>query len=284
MTVLQVEAHKRDLGAGSLTVAPDLLTGNTMFTCNDRRGPLPRVFRCSSLGAGVVGTALILVLACSSNDAAGTGAGGSSASGGHAGGTGGDAGGGGSVAAGRGGVSGKGGGGSGGVTGAGGIVGVGGHDISPVLCGNGFCPLTFQCCVGCNGAPTCAPSCAGFACTDAGAGGNGGAGPADAAEPDAANDASAALACGTMTCGPQEACVHPPGPGTCLMPDGGQCPSGTSLMGGCCLPPLIPSCVAIDRPCSGPTVTCACFSTNPCGSQLCAGASFQGRVVMCHGA
>jgi hypothetical protein len=117
-----------------------------------------------------------------------------------------------------------------------------------------------------------------------GSGGSGGMDPADAAPTDAESDASGSLRCGTMTCGPREACVHPPGPGTCLMPDGGQCPMGTSLLGGCCLPPLDPSCVAIDRPCTGPTATCACFSVNPCGSQLCVGASFQGRDVMCHGA
>jgi hypothetical protein len=40
----------------------------------------------------------------------------------------------------------------------------------------------------------------------------------------------------------------------------------------------------IDRPCSGATVTCACFSTNPCAPQLCSGATFQGRIVTCHGA
>jgi hypothetical protein len=255
-----------------------------MDTCDDRRDRMPQELWRPPFVVAVAATALVFVLACSSNDAAATGAGGSSGSGGRAGGTGGDSGGGGSGTAGRGGVTGNAGGGSGGVTGAGGVLGAGGYEIFPVICGNGICLLTYQCCVGCNGASTCAPSCAGFVCTDAGAGGNGGAGPADAAEPDAANDASGALACGTMTCGPQEACVHPPGPGTCLMPDGGQCPSGTSLMAGCCLPPLIPSCVAIDRACSGPTVTCACFSTDPCGSQRCAAASIQGRVVMCHGA
>ena len=69
-----------------------------------------------------------------------------------------------------------------------------------------------------------------------------------------------------------------------MMPDAGHCPSGTSLSGNCCVPPLDPKCVAIDRPCSGPTITCACFSVDPCGTQLCAAASFDGRVVMCHGA
>ena len=205
-----------------------------MFTCDDRRGRMLPEFRRPPIGGGVAALALVLLLACSSNDAAGRGEGGSSAGGGHAGGTGGDSGSGGAGPAGRGGVT--------------------------------------------------APSCSTLICIDAGAGGNGGTGPADAGQSDAANDASGALACGTMTCGPQEACVHPPGPGTCLMPDAGQCPSGTSLSGGCCLPPLIPSCVAIDRPCSGSTVTCACFSVNPCAPQLCAAASFQGRVVMCHGA
>ena len=251
-----------------------------MFTRDDRRDPMRPEVRRSPLADGLAAMAMVLVLACSSNNSSGTGAGGGSAPGGHAGGAGGDSGSGGSGAGGRGGGTGNGGGGSGGLTGTGGVLGTGGHDISPVVCGNALCPLTYHCCIGCNGAPACAPACTGFVCPDAGAGGSGGTGPADAAQPDAAGS----LACGTMTCGLQQACVHPPGPGTCLMPDGGQCPSGTSLSGGCCLPPLIPSCVAIDRPCSGPTVTCACFSVNPCSPQLCAGASFQGRVVMCHGA
>src|SRR3954452_18254476 len=229
-----------------------------MFTFGCRRDQIVPECRRSPLGAGFSAMALVLVLACSSNNSAGSGAGGGSAPGGHAGGAGG----------------------SGGVTGTGGILRTRGHDIPPDVSENRYCPWTYNCCVGCNGVPACAPACTGFVCPDAGAGGNGGTGPADAGQPDAAGS----LACGTMTCGPQQACVHPPGPGTCLMPDGGQCPSGTSLSSGCCLPPLIPSCVAIDRPCSGATVTCACFSVNPCSPQLCAGASFQSRVVMCHGA
>lgn len=274
-----------------------------MFTYDDRSGRVPREICRTPIGAGVAAMALVFVLACSSKDSSGSGAGGSSASGGHPGGTGGDSGSGGSDSGGghqgatggapgsggsgtggRGGITGNGGGGSGGVKGTGGAPGTGGHDISPVICGNGMCQLTFQCCIACDGSRACAPTCTSPVCPDAGAGGSGGMGPVDAAQTDAHSDAPGSLSCGTMTCGPQEACVHPPGPGTCLMPDGGQCPTGTSLSGSCCLPPLTPSCVAIDRPCSGPTVTCACFSVNPCGSQICAAASFQGRDVMCHGA
>ena len=57
-----------------------------MFTCDDRRGQMLPEFRRSPFGVGVAAMALVLLLACSSNDPAGTGAGGSSAPGGHAGG------------------------------------------------------------------------------------------------------------------------------------------------------------------------------------------------------
>jgi hypothetical protein len=262
--------------------------GLVMHACDDgsSRGSRSRVL---SIGRFGVSLALLVVVACGSKASSGSGTGGSSGTGGgsdagsggadsdggHQGATGGLPGTGGANAGGRGGVSG----GSGGMNGTGGAPGTGGHDISPVSCGNGMCPLTFQCCVSCDGSYACAATCTSPVCTDAGAGGDGGA---DAGQVDANSDG--ALRCGSMTCGPQEACVHPPGPGTCLMPDAGQCPSGTSVSGNCCLPPLDPRCVALDRPCSGPTVTCACFSVDPCGSQLCAAASFDGRVVMCHGA
>ena len=267
---------------------------------NGNRRPLPE-FQRPPIGAGIAAMTLVLLLACGSKGSSGGGAGGSSASGGHAGGTGGDSGsggadsgtGGGDAGGGHpgatGGAPGTGGaaaGGRGGVTGSGGSGsgGTGGRDISPVVCGSTMCPLTYQCCNTCDGARACAPTCTLPVCPDAGAGGSGGIGPQDASQTDAESDAPGSLRCGTMTCGPQEACVTPPGPGTCLMPDAGRCPTGTSLSGSCCLPPLDPSCVAIDRPCSGPTVTCACFSVDPCGSQRCAAASLQGRNVMCHGA
>lgn len=272
-----------------------------MFTYDERSG---REFPRPPIGAGVVAMVLMFVLACSSKDSPGTGTGGSSASGGHKGGTGGESasggadsggghqgetggalGSGGSGTGGRGGIIGSGGGsgGSGGVKGSGGAIGTGGHEISPVICGNAMCPLSFQCCIACDGSRACAPACTSPVCPDAGSGGSGGRSPVDASTTDAESDAPGSLRCGTMTCGPQEACVTPPGPGTCAMPDGGHCPTGTSLSGSCCLPPLDPSCVAIDRSCSGPTVTWACFSVSPCGSQVCIGASFQGRNVMCHG-
>jgi hypothetical protein len=256
-------------------------------------------FRVPRIGARLAALALVSVLACSSKESSGSGSGGGSASGGHTGGSGGDSGSGGADSGGgqkgaTGGVTGTGGsgtGGSGGITGSdggmrgtGGVRGTGGSEISPVSCGNVMCAFGYQCCFACDGSRGCASTCTSPVCPDAGAGGSGGTGPVDAAQTDAEIDAAGWLRCGTMTCGPQEACVTPPGPGNCLMPDGGLCPTGTSLSGSCCLPPLDPSCVAIDRPCSGPTVTCACFSVNPCGSQLCAGASFQERNVMCHGA
>jgi hypothetical protein len=277
-----------------------------MFTNDDRSGRFLRDIGRPPIGARVAAMALVFVVACSSKDASLSGTGGGSASGGHPGGTGGDSGSGGadsggghqgatggapgsggSGAGGRGGVtgSGRGGrGGNGGVKGSGGAPGTGGHDISPVVCGNTMCQLTYQCCIACDGSHACAPTCTSPVCPDAGAGGGGGSGPADAGQMDAASDAASSLGCGTMTCGPQEVCVTPPGPGTCVMPDGGQCPTGTSLSGSCCLPSLVPSCVAIDRPCNGPTVTCACFSVDPCGSGLCVGASFQGHNVICRGA
>ena len=54
--------------------------------------------------------------------------------------------------------------GSGGMKGPGGAPGTGGHDISPVVCGTGMCPLSFQCCVSCDGAHTCAPTCTSPVC------------------------------------------------------------------------------------------------------------------------
>jgi len=97
---------------------------------------------------------------------------------------------------------------------------------------------------------------------------------------------SGSIPCGTTTCGPDQACVHPPKGGTCLLPDAGQCPSGTSAMGNppCCLAPDNPACVTIDRPCSGATVSCSCFSVDPCDAHLtnaCAGAMIQGRDIAC---
>jgi len=97
---------------------------------------------------------------------------------------------------------------------------------------------------------------------------------------------SGSIPCGTTTCGPDQACVHPPKGGTCLLPDAGQCPSGTSAMGNppCCLAPDNPACVTIDRPCSGAIVSCSCFSVDPCDAHLtnaCAGAMIQGRDIAC---
>jgi hypothetical protein len=215
------------------------------------------------LGAAALAVVLASALACSSQEG-GSGAGGSGSGGSGAGGS----------VAGAGGRLGSGGssgaGGHGGMIGSGGALGIGGHDISPVICGTTTCALGSQCCVGCNGARSCAPACTSPVCpVDAGGG-----------------DASGAIPCGTTTCAANEACVHPPGPGTCLMPtpDGGQCPNGTSLQGSCCLPPDHPSCVRIDGPCSGPTLSCACFSVDPCGAQSCAAAIFRGRDVTCLGA
>jgi len=266
----------------------------------DRRGLNER--RTAPVTAGMALMVLGLVAACNSSSSGartdggaasggysgGTGgdpgSGGAEPTGGHQGATGGVPGSGGSGTGGRGGGAGTGSGGGGGLDGAGGYPGTGGHDISPVPCGSTMCPLTFVCCDACDGARTCSPTCTPPTCPDGGAGGGGGMSAVDAGQTDAQSDAAGSLPCGTMTCGPQEACVTPPGPGTCLMPDGGQCPVGTSLTGGCCLPRLDPSCVAIDRPCNASAVTCACFSKDPCGSSLCAAATIQGRNVMCHGA
>lgn len=98
---------------------------------------------------------------------------------------------------------------------------------------------------------------------------------------------SDSIPCGKTTCGPQQACVHPPVGGNCLMPDAGQCPAGTSAMGNCCLPPDNPSCVTIDLACSSPTVSCSCFSVDPCNAHLtnpCAASTIVGRDIQCRGA
>ena len=53
------------------------------------------------------------------------------------------------------------------------------------------------------------------------------------------------------------------------------------------LAPDKPACVTIDRPCSGTTVTCSCFSVDPCDAHLtnaCAASLIQGRDIECHGA
>lgn len=101
--------------------------------------------------------------------------------------------------------------------------------------------------------------------------------------PPPVTDGGGPIVCGSVTCGAQEACVHPAPGGTCVMPDAGHCPAGTSLVSGCCFPPDHPRCVAIDRPCNSSAVTCACFSTDPCGSSsnACNGALIQGRDVHC---
>jgi len=157
-------------------------------------------------------------------------------------------------------------GGAGGMAGTiGQVSGTGGHDIAPVMCGTSTCPLGSQCCHACDGTMTCAGSCAGFVC------------PADAG-----TDASA-IPCGGGSCGPLEACVHPPRGGTCNMPEAGGCPADTILQGGCCWPPDAPACVTIDRACNAPTVTCGCFSKDPCGGG-CASALITGRDIACSGA
>ena len=248
---------------------------------------------------------------------AGAGAGGALASGGMLGsGGGGSAGGGG----GSGGATPSGGGGGraadgghGGMAGTNGQVnGTGGHEIGPALCGDTTCALGSQCCKACDGSMTCAGSCAAVVCpADAGADASDGppvvcagvtcgadqfcCGPpscgacrsifsgANCASLCPALDGGAdagSIACGTGSCGPLEACVHPAQGGTCTMPDAGVCPPGTTVRNGCCLPPDAPKCVAIDRACNGPTLTCACFSKDPCGID-CGGAFITGHDVVC---
>lgn len=239
------------------------------------------------------------------------GKGGSSSGGGGGSSTGG---GGGSSTGGRGGSS------SGGAAGAGmQVTGSGGHDIGPIVCGSTMCSFGLQCCHGCDGSTSCGGACPAPVCpTDAGAdaGGDGGVavscggavcgaddfccGPpscgfcanklsgvhcvATCPAVDGSTDAPAGtITCGTGSCGPLEACVHPPRGGTCVMPDAGVCPPGTSAVNGCCYPPDDPRCVSIDVACSGPTLTCGCFSKDPCGSG-CGGALINGRDIACAGA
>ena len=152
------------------------------------------------------------------------------------------------------------------------------RDVLGNLCGTQRCaaPNT-ACCDNCNGGVSCSvigPFCPAVQCpplpVDAGTDANGGA-----------------IACGATTCNVQQACVHPPQGGTCLMPDAGQCPAGTSVISGCCLPPDNPSCVVIDRPCSGTTLSCSCFTVDPCDKNLtnaCASSLIRGRDIQCHGA
>jgi hypothetical protein len=195
------------------------------------------------------------------------------------------------------------------------VTGSGGHDVSPVVCGVNMCAVGLQCCHGCDGSMTCAGACTGNVCptdaaTDTGlpipCGGrtcgadefccgppscgtctnllSGAHCPALCGPLDGGADTAAGwIACGSGSCGPLEACVHPPRGGTCTMPDAGACPAGTTLQGGCCLPPDNPQCVTIDRACDGPTVTCSCFSKDPCGAG-CAGAIISGRDIACVGA
>jgi hypothetical protein len=133
------------------------------------------------------------------------------------------------------------------------------------VCGTTRCQAGYPCC-----------ACYGFSCSLIR-----GQCPSIACEP---------IPCGAKTCTPgSEACVHPPRGGTCTMPDAGQCPPGTGpeSSGGvtCCLPPDNPRCVAIDRPCDGPGVSCACFSVDPCGSpaKACTGALIRGGDIQCRG-
>jgi hypothetical protein len=90
------------------------------------------------------------------------------------------------------------------------------------------------------------------------------------------------VSCGQMTCGAAQACVHPSPGGTCMMPDGGVCPPGTTLSPNppCCVPPDNPACVTIDAAC-GSTLTCACFSREPCTIGSCLDAAIAGRDVSC---
>ena len=168
--------------------------------------------------------------------------------------------------------SGTGGGGAGsggmlaGGTGGGGRAGAGGS--APVQCAGQTCGTDEACC-GPSSCGVCKNKFEGGLC------------PPLCPALDAGVDAPAgSIACGSGSCGPLEACVHPPGGGTCLMPDAGACPSGTSVQGGCCLPPDNPRCVSLDQACSGPTVTCACFSRDPCGGG-CASAAITGRDIAC---
>jgi hypothetical protein len=67
-------------------------------------------------------------------------------------------------------------GGGAGRSGGGGASGAGGHEIGPVVCGTMVCPLTYQCCTGCDGSRSCAAACTGLACAAGGAPGAGGSG------------------------------------------------------------------------------------------------------------
>jgi hypothetical protein len=148
------------------------------------------------------------------------------------------------------------------------------NDAPRSVCGGQQCAAaTTACCSNCQG---------GFSCSLIGAFCPAVQCPPPA--PDGGSDASGApLVCGTVTCGAQQACVHPAAGGTCVMPDAGLCPAGTSNMLGCCVPPDHPSCVTIDRPCNTSSVTCGCFSVDPCdpSSNACPGALIQGRDIRC---
>jgi len=85
----------------------------------------------------------------------------------------------------------------------------------------------------------------------------------------ASNDGAAdgGAMCGSNTCAPNEVCVRTQTLGGAqLCPqDGGTCPGGYDLVGGCCVMTPGWSCAARPSGC-GATVTCACAMTTLCTS------------------
>jgi hypothetical protein len=91
--------------------------------------------------------------------------------------------------------------------------------------------------------------------------------------------------CGETECGPGESCVvTTTSGGPCLMPeDGGSCPKGTTLEGGCCVATPTPSYVCQITPAScGGELTCGCSASLCHKSDGCFCAGVSDNVLTCN--
>jgi hypothetical protein len=92
--------------------------------------------------------------------------------------------------------------------------------------------------------------------------------------------------CGGAECGPGESCIattttggpcEPPG-------DGGTCPKGTTLEGGCCVSPpeTVYVCQITPAKCSGGVLTCGCSTSQLCNpSNACSCNGVKDNVLDC---
>jgi hypothetical protein len=79
------------------------------------------------------------------------------------------------------------------------------------------------------------------------------------------NGDAAGTACGSSTCAATQVCVRTQTQGGAVLcpQDGGQCPDGYDLSGGCCVMTPSYGCVARPSAC-GAAVTCACAMATLC--------------------